>query len=223
MPVMILAVLAALAPVGSKLPSTPPAPPPAYIDRPVYEQEPGFDDFDRTFPERAYKEGVTLKGDIDCKVTAEGRMVGCTVNTTGPQGYGFEAAALEVAKTLKLAPLDGDGAPVAGRRSRYWLRYEPPALGSTADPRYRQVAACTGLALARAEAGPDTEATRTAATGWLNLYLNLALNAGLSPAQANQNLDKLRLEAEARIAAGKVAAGEDDRCWTDLRDGPPGG
>lgn len=95
-------------------------------------------------------------------------------------------------------------------------------LISPDDPDYLQISACTGLALARAEAAPYTPATRTAAIGWTMIFVDSALRAGLSPAQSNQRLDELRMRAADQIATGLVTADQDQRCWTLLRDGPGG-
>jgi periplasmic protein TonB len=70
-------------------------------------------DIERNFPERAAREGKSGAVRIRCKVTAQGKVEQCAVQSEDPLGYGFGEAALRLAPLFQMKDVV-DGESVAG-------------------------------------------------------------------------------------------------------------
>jgi hypothetical protein len=89
-------------------PPTPAAP----IEAPVIGS-PSADDFTRYFPERALERGEGAHVWLDCVADESGRL-DCGNAAEDPPGWGFGAAALQLARRFEVAQNFSDGAPTAG-------------------------------------------------------------------------------------------------------------
>jgi len=77
----------------------------------------------KLFPDEAakagYKTGVAV---VDCALTHEGRLTGCSVSSENPAGLGFGAAALAITAVMIINPWTKQGDPVDGARLRMPIR-----------------------------------------------------------------------------------------------------
>ena len=103
-----------------------PAPPPQpVITMPTVVEDPGA-----TYPPEAIKDKVTAETEVILvlELDATGAVKNATVDKSGG-GHGFDEAALEAAKSLKLSPALRDGKPVAAKiKHRYVFTPPPPRL-----------------------------------------------------------------------------------------------
>lgn len=96
----------------------PPAPPtPQVLTGVTWLEQPNARDYARYYPERALERGQEGRVQLDCLVSADGRIA-CTVTSEDPQGWGFGDASLRVARHFRLAPATVDGRPTSGGRIR---------------------------------------------------------------------------------------------------------
>jgi protein TonB len=99
-----------------------PSPGAPVITSVVWIEQPDGRDYALLFPPRALRERVDGLVSMDCLVDGEGRL-DCTVVVEDPEGYGFGAATLEIAREFRLAPETRDGQPTAGGRVRRTIRW----------------------------------------------------------------------------------------------------
>jgi|SRR5579883_1599081 len=71
------------------------------------------------YPVRALSDGVDGAALIACRLDAKGVLHDCQVAGEQPAGYGFGAAALDLAADFKLTPRLVDGEPVGGAEVRF--------------------------------------------------------------------------------------------------------
>ena len=86
------------------------------VQRPVWVKRPDAEAVVRFHPPGARR--LRLKGQtlIECAVARSGDMERCTVLSEDPEGYGFGAAALKLSRLHRMAQIDADGRPTAGRQ-----------------------------------------------------------------------------------------------------------
>ena len=105
---------------GPPPPSAPPVdltaesapPPPDIITQPHWIRLPNGDDISRFYPSEAMMRRVEGSTRITCNVSVTGQLVGCVVQSETPSGYGFGAAAIRLASTLRMRPMLRNGQPV---------------------------------------------------------------------------------------------------------------
>ena len=76
------------------------------------------------YPTRALSDGIDGAALIDCMVSKAGALGGCQLLGENPSGYGFGAAALDLAADFTLKPRLVDGAPVDGAEVRVPVQFQ---------------------------------------------------------------------------------------------------
>jgi TonB family protein len=99
-----------------KLPLLPPGARPAR--HPNWTSRPTSDELGRYYPKRALRAAIEGRAVLQCMGTKDGRLDGCVAIDEDPADYGFGEAALRLVASFQMAPLDGDGRPVAGAMVR---------------------------------------------------------------------------------------------------------
>ncbi|HTX48254.1 MAG TPA: energy transducer TonB [Caulobacteraceae bacterium] len=82
--------------------------------QPALLSAPTFAQIQAAYPVRALSDGVDGVAILDCFVTDKGRLDACRLYAENPTGYGFGAAALDLAADFTLEPRRFDGDPVGG-------------------------------------------------------------------------------------------------------------
>jgi len=85
-----------------------------YLTNPAWERAPTFAQVAAAYPSRARSAGKSGRVSLDCTLGADGQFSSCLVTNEEPVGYGFGAAAAELAKSFKTAPTVAGDKSVAG-------------------------------------------------------------------------------------------------------------
>lgn len=106
-------------------PDGPPQPPVTWHDEdgalvtnPDWLERPSGQDLARYYPSAAAVLGVQGRAVIECRVDVEGRLHDCVVTEETPEGMGFGAATVNIARHFRMTPQLRDGEPVDGARIR---------------------------------------------------------------------------------------------------------
>lgn len=81
------------------------------------------------FPVRARERGADGTGAMECTLTTDGALTGCSVTTENPADIGFAGATLSLAPNLNIRPAMRDGRPVESR-IRIQAVYQAPAASA---------------------------------------------------------------------------------------------
>ena len=89
----------------------------------------------KLFPEAAAKAGLKEgRAAVECEVTHEGTLTGCTAVQEDPKGYGFGDAALTIAGVMQMNLWTSQGTPVDGARIRLPVTLKLPDEPAPAKP-----------------------------------------------------------------------------------------
>lgn len=99
----------------------------ARIENPAWIGEPDPEAFRRNYPNAAVVQQVEGSATIECLVRLD-TTVSCFVVVERPAGWGFGAAALEIARTFRVRPARRDGRDVEGGRVRRTIRFIQPPI-----------------------------------------------------------------------------------------------
>jgi TonB family protein len=92
--------------------------------QPALVSGPTFAQVQAAYPVRALSDGVDGVAILQCRVTDKGRLDACHVYAEDPTGYGFGAAALDLASDFTLKPRMLDGDPVDGAEVRFPVPFQ---------------------------------------------------------------------------------------------------
>jgi hypothetical protein len=93
---------------------------------PVWDRAPTQADYDRVYPLRALRHGISGEVSIDCLIGFDGKL-SCSVANEDPRGWGFGSAALELAEMMQASPRMSDNGPSANENVTLEFQF-------TADP-----------------------------------------------------------------------------------------
>jgi TonB family protein len=88
------------------------------VVQPSIVTRPTLDQLKAAYPVRALDDQISGGAVLDCLVSKQGALTRCAVVGERPDGYGFGAAALDVAKDYVLKPRVIDGDPVGDAEVR---------------------------------------------------------------------------------------------------------
>ena len=169
------------------------------VTRPDWLAKPSADAMSRAYPRVAQALEMPGYAVIECRVSTQGLMESCKVDSETPIGMGFGAAALQVSAAFRMKPGTLDGAPVSGGQVRVPITFKtapsapPPATPAGPEPTAEARALGRRLAAAlRLEDGLRQSAG--------------LLEAMLGPAQAGSPDDKRAREALIKAAADAADA-----------------
>jgi len=163
--------------------------PPGLVWDVVFTGKPDKGALRGAYPARAQTLGLDGLGAAECEVGAQGQLSRCRTIDEKPEGYGFGAAAMSLASSVRVATRTASGRNLVGRRVRYRIAFE-------AGPRFSQVGFCERVKL-ELEGRTADFAARAAAAGELS---SLEPLFAATPALAAE-----RIEAASSIARVVVA------------------
>ncbi|HEY8616384.1 energy transducer TonB [Phenylobacterium sp.] len=119
----VLGLTAASAAAQGRPPPLPPGARISVITMPDWQQRPTFEEMMKVYPEPANRAEVGGRAILECGVTAQGALTGCTVIEETPAGFGFGEAALKLTDKFRMRPMTRDGRPVSGGKVRIPIRF----------------------------------------------------------------------------------------------------
>lgn len=177
----MLSVLAALA-VLLQADAAPPVAlkPSRLLATPDWIRRPTSDDLVRFYPEPAGKHGLSGRAVMSCKVTDDGTLTACGIDSELPRAEGFGEAALRMAPLFRMRPETTEGESVGGGTVQIPIRF---VTGGGAERHARLVSAmdCYGHVAHLAEGAPTTPGAWPATVFWSLEVGAAAAAAGLRP------------------------------------------
>jgi TonB family protein len=94
------------------------------VASPIWLRKPSEPEVARYYPPAARNQSLSGYARLDCTLTRDGTLAGCSAWTRPEDHPGFAGAALKLAPSFRLKPTDGDGANIEGRSIRIpiWFR-----------------------------------------------------------------------------------------------------
>lgn len=97
---------------------------------PNWRHRPTDDELLAVWPKAALAKGVQGRAQITCKVSLQGALYDCAVDSEAPAGLGFGAAALALSPQFLMTPKLHDGVPEAGGEVSIPITFETPSAPS---------------------------------------------------------------------------------------------
>lgn len=91
-------------------------------------KRPSADQVLGVFPREAWKKGISGKALVECRVSEQGALFGCAIESETPEDAGFGLAALALTPQFLMKPAMKDGKPVAST-VRIPINFRMPASG----------------------------------------------------------------------------------------------
>lgn len=108
-------------------PEAAPAPPPApRITSPDWRRRASFADVEKVYPRGARKKRLAGRAAIMCRVTREGTLADCRVQSETPEGEGFGEAVLKLVPLFQMRSPAGDGQLTGEATVHIPIRFHPP-------------------------------------------------------------------------------------------------
>lgn len=148
-----------------------PAVPPGLVWDVRWAETPGREDVAGIYPARALSLGLGGRAGAECRVGADGGMSGCKVVDELPAGFGFGAAALELADDLRAELTTTGGVGLLGKPVRFGVMF-------SAGERRADIGLCEALSLTLAGQGADKAAQTAAAASLARAYPHSMRDAG---------------------------------------------
>ncbi len=127
------------------------------ITNPVWLHRPSNEELQEFYPKLATELRLSGRIKVNCVVTKEGALAGCTVSDEMPVGMGFGDAAVKMTKLMLMKPETLDGEPVGGGRFEVVIQFKPPdeespSLAAEAGPPPSPTSMALGRRLSAAQA-----------------------------------------------------------------------
>lgn len=126
---MIAVLLAFAILTGEPTPPTPPAPAPVaqnLITKPTWIRRPTAYEMVDAYPRRAWRQGVSGRSTLVCRIRADGTLTACEAKNETPAGEGFGEAVLKLAPRFQMAPTTDEGGSVEGAVVMIPVVWHPP-------------------------------------------------------------------------------------------------
>ena len=134
-----------------------------YLTNPLWEHTPTYSQVVAAYPARARSAGQSGRVALDCTLGADGFFSSCLVMNEEPVGYGFGAAAAELAKSFKTSPTLPEGRSVLGGVVKVPFAFTSRMLNPSTTPLAEPV--LTAVPSNRDIAAAFPRAARTAGIG----------------------------------------------------------
>ena len=208
---LICASILALSGILSGFAHAEEAPPPApVITMPVVVEDPGA-----KYPAQAIQDKVTSETQVDLilELDATGAVKNATVDGSAA-GHGFDEAAIEAAKALKLEPAKRNGQPIAAKiRHRYVFTPPLAQLRGKVTTQARDTAIAGATVTATGPDGTPHEATSAADGTWkleglpFGKYTIAVSASGFDPQSSEEELDPgTESNVDSRLARPELVA-----------------
>mgnify|MGYP002083491773 CR=1 FL=1 len=92
----------------------------------MWAQRPSARRIGELYPERASREGMGGRVELDCSVRAN-LSLACSVANESPTGLGFGRAAMSAAAAYRAREVLSDGSDAIGSRTRIVVQFQSPA------------------------------------------------------------------------------------------------
>jgi TonB family protein len=179
-----------------------------FLTNPAWERAPTYSQVVAAYPARARSANKSGRVSMDCTLGADGLFTSCLVMNEEPVGYGFGAAAADLAKSFKANPTLPGGGSVAGGVVKvpftFTTRMLSPGQPATSTPVLTAVPSTRDLAAA------FPRAARTAGIGHTQAALDCVVgqNGALSgcraivekPAGFNVAMGAMQLASKYRVS-----------------------
>lgn len=97
------------------------------IENPAWLEQPNPEAFRQNYPDAALAQQIEGRATLECVVHIDATL-DCTTIDESPEGWGFGAAAVEIARSFRMRPARRDGRDIEGGRFRNTIRFVQPPV-----------------------------------------------------------------------------------------------